>query len=209
MSTETQVPAEPPAPPPRRRGLTGTVVDMVRSLGVVLLLVAAIALITIRPGDDGDGVRVVDYAVELTSARVAAPYEVLAPDGLTGYRATSVRFTSTDDGIVWHLGFVSPDDAYVGVDQTDGDGEALVEQLTKAARPVEGDAAFVDLGGRSWQRYDEGGDEGDEQVVRGLVLDGDGVTTLVAGTAGWQELEEMAAALSATGGVDDATVTPG
>ena len=193
MATETS--EAPGAPQPSRRA-RATVLDMVRALVVVLALIGAVALITIRPGG-GDEVRVVDYAGALDSARVAAPYAVLAPAGLDGYRATSVRFTSTDEGTVWHVGFVSPLDEYVGLDQTDGAADQFVDELSEGASPVGGTAGSVELGGRSWERYDDGGDT-DGEHVRALVADDGGATILVSGTAEWPELEAMAAALSSS-----------
>ena len=194
MSTETY--DEAPLPPQRRAGRT--VGGMFGAMAVVLLLIGAVALITFRPGG-GDAVRVVDYADELAAARLAAPYPVLAPAGLDGFRATSVRYTSTDDGIVWHLGFVSPLDEYVGLDQTDGPAEPFVDDLTEGAVPLDGSDGSVEVAGRSWQRYDEGGDT-DGERVRGLVSHAEGATVLVSGTAGWGELEAFAAALSPTAG---------
>ena len=193
MSAETS--EESSAPPPRRRGVASAL-DIVRSMGVVLLLVAVVALITLRPSG-GDEIRVIEYADDLASARVAAPYAVLAPTGLEGYRATSVRFTPTESGTVWHVGFVSPLEEYVGLDQTDGPAAAFVDDLTESAAPVGGSDGSVELGGRTWERYDEGGDT-DGERVRGLVTEEAGATTLVSGTADWSELEAMAAALATT-----------
>jgi hypothetical protein len=158
---------------------------------VVLAVVGVVALITLRPGSDP--VRVVDYSGALQQARAAAPYGVLGPQDLPGYRATSVRYGTTPDGAtVWHLGFVTPAGAYAGVDQTDGDGEEFVAELTEAAEAVDGPP--VDLGDRIWRRYDGGGDTPGE-LVRGLVNETSGVTTVVSGTAAWPELEMLARAL--------------
>ena len=187
----TETSEEPTAPPPSRRG-RGTVLDMVRSMAVVLLLVGAVALITFRPSG-GDAVRVVDYADDLGSARLAAPYAVLAPAGLDGYRATSVRFSATTEGTVWHLGFVTPLDEYAGLDQTDGPEAAFVDDLTEGAEPVGTDGS-LELGGRTWERWDDGGDTEGERI-RGLVSDVDGATVVVSGTADWPELEALASAL--------------
>jgi hypothetical protein len=190
VATETS--DEAAVPPQGRAGRT--VGDMLRSMAVVLLLIGAVALITFRPSG-GDEVRVVDYADELAGARAAAPYAVLAPVDLAGYRATSVRFDATQDGTVWHLGFVSPLEEYVGLDQTDGPAEAFVDDLTEGAAQLGGSDASVELAGRTWQRYDEGGDSEGERV-RGLVTETGGATVVVSGTAGWAELEAMATAVA-------------
>jgi len=167
---------------------------MVRSLAVVLGVVGVVALITIR--GSSEPVREVLYEAELIGARSAAPYEVLAPEGLDDYRATSVRFREDAGVTVWHLGFLTPDEEYAGLDQVDAPSpdylRDFVADLTEDA--VEGDPVVID--GEQWQRYDDGGSSDDEHV-RGLLRTDGNVSTLVSGTADWVELEEFAAALDA------------
>ena len=64
-------------PNPRLRQSAG---DMVRSLALVLGVVAVILIVTLRP--QPDAVKVIDYQSELSVARAQAGYAVLAPVGL-------------------------------------------------------------------------------------------------------------------------------
>jgi hypothetical protein len=178
----------------RRRGFE-TVGDMVRSLAVVLAIVLAIGLLTIRTSNET--VRTIDYENELTSARSAAPYPLYAPAGLTGWRATSVRFDAGGDTgapTVWHLGFYTPDERYAAIDESNGPTEDFVRLITQSAATTGTTATFGDL---TWVRYDGGGAAGTDDETRGLVHLDDGVTVIVSGSADWPELEALAGALRA------------
>jgi len=174
------------------RGRQG-VGDMVRSMAVVLLLVGGLVFFTVRTSGTTDPVIEVDYSAGLAAARLDAPYDLLAPIGLEGYRATSVRYDDEAGATVWHLGFVTPAEAYIGLDQTDGPREEFVTDLTEGAGAT---GQMVTIGGAQWERYD-GGTRGPEDQVRGLVRMDGTVTVLVSGTADWAAIEEFTAALDA------------
>lgn len=167
----------------RPRGFE-TVGDMVRSLGLVLVLVALFMLGLPRP--HREAVTVVDYSLELAQARRAAPYPVLAPSGLSPrWRATSVRLSGEGGATRWHLGFVTPDDEYAALEQSNegGDFEA---RMTAAGAP-DGTSSVA---GRGWERRLRTSKE-----QRSLVLRSGGVVTIVTGTASYAELEALAASL--------------
>ena len=172
-----------PGDKPRNRASAG---DMVRSLAVVGAVVAVILLLNAR--DERAVVREVDYAAPLTQARDAASYDVLGPAGLSEqWRATSVRLPAEDGGFTWHVGFVTPRGDYAGLEQSDGPpAREFVDRFAEGSR-VTGD---VRVGARTWQRR-----EGGEPEPRALVLRDSASTTVVAGTAGWPELEELARSL--------------
>ena len=74
----------------RLRGFE-TLGDMVRSLGLVLVVVAVILLLDLRPKPDE--VKPVDPGPSLAQARQAAPYDVYAPDPAPGgWAPTVARF---------------------------------------------------------------------------------------------------------------------
>ncbi len=166
---------------------TRTVRDMVMSMAVVLLIVGFVVLFIPRPHTDA--VRVVDYTSVLGLARSDAPYPILAPVGLSDrWRATSVRYSgeSPDSDRTWHLGFVTPDDAYAGVEQSNGDRDTFVEEVTNSGDPE----GTTEIDGRTWERRQR-----QSKLQRSLVLVEPGMTTVVTGTASWSELRELAAAL--------------
>ncbi|MGK5498044.1 DUF4245 domain-containing protein [Streptomyces sp. URMC 125] len=161
--------------------------DMVLSMLVILLGVGVVYLFI--PHDDSlDPVRPITYDMELVTARRAAPYPIAAPVGLPEtWRATSVRYRGqSDQGAVWHLGFMDPDNEYAAVEQSDGEPERFVGEVTRGAEPT---GRTRTVGGREWERY-----EG--PTYDALVLKEAEVTTVVTGTAPLDSLARLAAALS-------------
>lgn len=182
--SETRPPAETPPPKPVRG--RETVGDMVRSLGAVLVLVGIVVAFNIAD-QPGSVVRDIDYSGALTQARQQATYDVLAPQPIpTGWRATSARTRPDGDSVTWHLGLVTESGAYAGVEQTDGGRDGFVEQFADGARS----AGTVRIAGAAWRRLEDG-----EPEERALVRTDDGVTTVVAGSASWDDLERLTVSL--------------
>ncbi|WP_354642137.1 DUF4245 domain-containing protein [Kitasatospora camelliae] len=161
-----------------------TVRDMVLSM----LAVGGVVFIgyLFLPHSGGDGVHVVDYRSALASAKRAAPFPVLGPQGLEDdWRATSVEYRQDKKGHnVWHLGFVTPTGQYAAIEQSDGEREAVLSEVTLGAKP-DGNAS---VSGEDWQRY-----QGDK--YRGLTRQTGTATTVVTGTASYDELARLAQSL--------------
>lgn len=189
---DTETPGSPgelrPTGRPNAR-LRQTVTDMVRSLALVLGVVAVVLLITLRP--QPDPVHVIDPTPTLAAARATAPYPVLYPAGLgDDWRPTSARWQPTEGSApdpAWHVGFVTPGDAYAQVGQSATQNPAYVREQTLGGQPV-GMKAIGATG--EWQQYDNG------DGTRSLMRVDAGVTVVVSGTADWVTLENLAARLS-------------
>ncbi|MFE0457994.1 DUF4245 domain-containing protein [Kitasatospora sp. NPDC058965] len=162
-----------------------TVRDMVLSM-VAVMGVALVAYLTIPHSGNGDPVKVVDYSAALASAKRAAPYPVLAPEGLSDkWRATSVTYQKDATGHAgWHLGFVTPDGKYASVEQSDEPKGDLLKTVVAGFAPDGGST----IAGQSWDRY-----QGDR--YRAVTETSGSATTLVAGSASYAELEQLAQAL--------------
>lgn len=200
MSSDAVAPGEPgelrPTGRPNAR-LRQTVRDMVLSLAVVLAAIAVIWIITWRPTPDP--VRVIDPLPALSLARAQADYPVLYPTDLdTAWRPTSARWeitASSQPDPAWHVGFVTPEDAYAQIGQSASDDATYVADQVGAAEPA-GEW-------QGWLRY-ESADQ------RALVRIDDGVTTVVSGTAPWPTLQLLAERLSPTAVPDPpGSVPPG
>lgn len=185
MSTSDAGPASATRP---RRGF-GRPSDMVRSLAVVFVFVAAILILTPRP--HSDTVRTVDWKSAYAQAVLAADYPLYGPADLpAGWRATSARTSKTVGGgtLAWHVGFVTPSDAYAAVEQSDGEPAAFIADMTTQGRP-QGD---VEVAGSTWQRLlRHKGDQDYRSLVRSTNIS----TVVLAGNASYAELEQLAAAL--------------
>ncbi|MEU3709059.1 DUF4245 domain-containing protein [Streptomyces catenulae] len=173
-----------------------TVRDMVLSLAVIGVLVAAIYIFI--PHDDSgtaeqNAVKAVDTRVEVITARRAAPYPVAAPEGLPKtWRATSVSYRASDDGKggAWHLGMLDPEQQYAAVEQSDAPADQFIKDVTLGAERAKGEQA---VGSKKWERY-----KGEK--YNALVRKEADVTTVVTGTAPYGRLAELAAALVAKKG---------
>ncbi|MEV0635268.1 DUF4245 domain-containing protein [Streptomyces sp. NPDC050619] len=165
-------------------GKQKTVRDMILSLGLIGIMAGVIYLFI--PHDDSPpDVKKVDYRVELLTARRAASYPVAAPEGLSGsWKATSVRFQG-DDFDAWHLGFHAPDGEYVQIEQSTQKPSTFIDEASQGGTATK---TTQEIDGRTWTRYTGG-------RYDALVHEGDGATTVVAGTGSFEQLTQMAGAL--------------
>ncbi|MFJ8649920.1 DUF4245 domain-containing protein [Streptomyces sp. NPDC093546] len=163
-----------------------TVRGMFQSMAVICAA-AGVIYFFIPHDENADPIKPVDYRVELVTAQRAAPYTVLAPQGLAkGWTPTSVSYERAD-GDAWHLGFLSPDRQYVAVEQSTARPEKYIAEVSHDARDT---GRTQQVAGQAWQRWE--GPKYDALVRRDK-----GVTTVVTGTASYERLAEMAAALTA------------
>lgn len=146
---------------------------MVGALMVLVLLVGGFVIARELFRDDPPSpVRDVDYAKVADFARDTAPFDLLAPAAVpAGWRATSVRYV---DGARprWHVGFLTDEDRYVGLEQVDSSVRSMVETYVDE-EAVEGTPVQVD--GVTWSSWSDSG--GDFALAR----EGGGATTLVVG----------------------------
>ena len=187
MTTATSPAAAPqPAPTGKRKRGRETAADMLRSLGIVLLIVVALWFLAQPPDSDEAAIRVVDPAPDVaawTSAVPGAP----VPAGLPAqWRPTSSRYERDPDRL--RIGHVTPADEYAEFAASTGVATDVVADLTGRA-PRTG---TVDVRGVPWDAYTEA--DGSLSLVRAF-----GDVTVVVGTlrstASVEELSVLAAAV--------------
>jgi len=181
----------------RTRGQS-TVGDMIRSLALLAIPLAVIAIIFTNVPRDHP-VKEVDWKAVLATARKEAPYQVLAPTNLPdGWRATRVAWVpqgrpylngEASPRNLWQLGFLTPDDAFIDLNQGDAQPEEMVDQQSRAGTA---DGSSV-VAGQSWQRL-----VSPDGRTRSLVLRGPDVTTVVTADLPYQALEAYVATLSSS-----------
>lgn len=170
---------------PKRPGRISLIGDALRTIAVLLVIIAILAgaqrLLSAPPGDP---VPAVEYAPAAEAARSVAPFAVLAPERLpAGWRATSVRYRP-GDAASWHLGILTDEDKYVGVEQAVGEVQALVDQYAAESEPD----GSVQVGADTWQLLRDG----DETT---LVHDDGPSATLVTGDAPQADVELLVTSL--------------
>ena len=170
--------------------------DMIRSLAVILIpLVIIAALFTNVPEDKP--VAEVDWRPVLTTARREAPFPVLAPTNLPeGWRATQVEWVQKGEPYrdgqpsvrnLWSLGFLTPDQVFIGLDQGDGPPDDLIEDQT---RDGTGDGQST-VDGQTWERR-----LSPDERTRSLVRTEPKVTSIVSGDLPYEALEAYASTLA-------------
>jgi hypothetical protein len=166
----------------------GDIVRSIAVLGAILLALFALGrLLTVTPDEP---TRAVDYKSAVASSRTVADFDVFAPGSLPdGWRATSVRFEPDS----WHLGVVTDDDDYVGLEQVKADTRRAVERFANGSRVygktvVGGETWLLHIGPRdnlTYVRRDGSGSDG-------------GMTVVVTGTAPRVVMERYISSLSAS-----------
>jgi hypothetical protein len=168
------------------RAKARTLKNMVWALLACFVVVAFLMIVTWRPKEER--IRAVPYTEQLADAKKVAPW-VRGPAPMpAGWTATSVEFRTPEQSpITWHLGIVTNEKKYVGLEQSNVTGEKFQhEELGKTT-----DDGTSNVGGVTWQRKVLQEREGENA----LVLVGSGVTTIVVGDAGYPALEAFASVL--------------
>ncbi len=193
QATATDPSAETPGPPSRRRH-TYTVGDMVRSLGLIVVIAGVVLLLgpgrrMVFPGDQAHPVPHASFSGNARAVARIAGHGFLSPAGLPGgWQATSARNSAADvHPTTLHIGFVTPDHEYAGLEESTGPAEPFL--AAKLGSGAEHRRGTVDIGGRTWQRRTNAKGE------RALTRRAGGVTTIVVGSAGRTELRTLAGSL--------------
>ncbi len=168
---------------PRKRGRE-TAGDMLRSLGLVMILVVVMWFLAQPPDSDEQSLRVVDPTQDVTAFSAAVP-GVPVPTGLPEqWRATSSTLTAGQ----LRIGYVTPDDEYAEYAATTAPAEEALPDLTGTAQATRD---RVEVEGQPWRVHR---DDEALSLVRTY-----GRTLVVVGslrsTASQAELETLAAHL--------------
>jgi hypothetical protein len=164
----------------------GDIARSIAVLGAIILVLFAVGrLVTVTPDEP---TRSVDYRSAVESSRTVATFELIAPESLPkGWRATSVRFAPDS----WHLGVLTDDDDYVGLEQVKADTQRAVERFANGSRA---DHRTV-VSGETWTMHT--GPRDNLTYVRRDSPDSDGgMTIVVTGTAPRVVMERYISSLS-------------
>lgn len=170
--------------------------DLIRSLALILIPLVVITIIFTRTPDDHP-VKDVDWTPVLAKARKEAPFAVLAPENLpNGWRATRVNWVPQGEPYLngdasprnlWQLGFLTPDEAFIDLNQGDVRPQEMVDQQSREGTA---DGSSV-VAGKTWQRLIS-----PDGRTRSLVLASSDSTVIVAADLPYEALEAYASTLS-------------
>lgn len=158
--------------------------DIVRSMVVIgIIILALYGVGQLFSSGEKAKVDTVDYASVVEQARPAATFPLAAPTSLPqGWRATSARYQTNG----WHLGVLTDDGDYVGLEQVRSSVDRAVEQFADGSKP----AGTAEVAGQTWTV--RSGPNGRWTYVRSE----DGLTTLVNSSASRAVVEDYIESLS-------------
>lgn len=172
-----------PAPPGRRRGRE-TALDMLRSLGIVMLIVVPLWFLAQPDKGDAKRIRVVDPSADVTAFQQAAPGLPVPTTPPAGWQATS----STLDPGALRIGWVVPGDTYAEYAASTAAAATFLPTITGTAQEI----GTVDVDGVTWRELRD--TDGHTSFVREVT----GGTVVVGGereTASPAQLRLLAAAV--------------
>jgi hypothetical protein len=158
------------------------------SLGIVLGIVVLAVVLLPRP--HYDAVKPIDPTQAILSAQRVAPYHIVRPVNLPPeWKPTSATVNGPDDKRVVHLhiGYYTPKGNYVALEESNGDAVDFIKLETAHGKFI----GQLTIGDNAWEkRY--AGNQKDSSLNLGTP---DGATVIVTGSAGFDELEQLAASL--------------
>lgn len=160
--------------------------DMVRSLGLVLLIVGAVFFFAQPPSSDAKKIRVIDAADDIRAFSDAVPGGAVPRTLPVGWRSTVSSYDV--DAQLLRIGWVTPKGEYAEYAAAGRPAPSFIADLTGSAP----EAGGVDVAGVLWKQY-----RGEKAIslVRSV-----GSTVMVVGTlrdtASLDELRVLAAALA-------------
>ena len=166
--------------------------DMARSLGLLLVVIAALLFIgparsLILPGGK-DKMQPVDYSGYVRGFNQLSPAPAVVPAGLpSSWRANAGDLTHTPTSAHLHVGWAVPGTAFAGLDEGTGSSDALLRQVTGSASLQS--RGTTTIAGESWTVRRS--TRGETTYTR----DVNGVFVIVTGDATDTQLRQLAASL--------------
>jgi hypothetical protein len=167
--------------------LLNLVVALVASLAIVVFLV----VVVVRPAPAPSAS--IDYAAVAAEAQGATDEPLLAPVLPSGWSANDARFQTTEQVPTWYVGFITPGEQYIGLDQGVGANPTWQATLLDDAEQT----GTVTIDGVDWVVYDQRGASDPGNFAYSLATTHGESTVLLHGTASDAEFELLAAAVAA------------
>ena len=126
---------------------------MVRSMSLVLVVVAVVVLLTLRDDPRQKMHQGRLHRAAAVSAcrwrRTTSSHPWVSADR---WKATSARGDNDEGVVTWHLGLVTPAEHYAAVEQSNGPVTAFIDDFVDGATK----SGSVTISGAPWQRLDGG-----------------------------------------------------
>jgi hypothetical protein len=164
------------------------VIALIASLAIVLFLVLVVPRQNPAPAPP------VDYKSLAAQAQPGLAVTLVAPALPSGWHCTSATLTpNADKSTTWYIGFVTPKQSYLAVDQGIDTTPAWLAGFLPFAAPT----GTVTIGGISWVVYDQRSTAPTGNFAYSLYATVNGADFLIHGTADKAEVTTFTSALAA------------
>ncbi|MBU1589416.1 MAG: DUF4245 domain-containing protein [Actinobacteria bacterium] len=167
--------------------LLNLVVALLGSLLVVVILVAVVVRPTPAPPEG------IDYATVAAQAQVDSSEPLLAPVLPPEWSANDARFQTTQQVPTWYIGFLTPGEQYIGLDQGIGANPTWQAALLNNAQ----ESGTVTIEGVSWTIFDQRDASDPGNYAYSLATTRGDSTVLLHGSASDDEFALLATAIAA------------
>jgi hypothetical protein len=174
----------------QRQTVNNLVYSLLATLGIVLVIVLIVP--RNNPGNVGKSV---DWKSVAAQGAGTEPDALLSPELSKGWTANAAELrTGSADGIdVWHIGLISPDEQYVGLDQGFKANDSWTADQLEDIRAT----GSKTIDGVKWVVYDNrNGQSHSDDITYGLVGTHGSSTIVLAGTAKPADFYTVARALA-------------
>ncbi|WP_253190707.1 DUF4245 domain-containing protein [Arthrobacter sp. SRS-W-1-2016] len=157
-------------------------------IALLLCVLAFLPIVLMNPAPKSSGYKPnVDVAATAANAKDVAGFTPVAPNTGDTFSPNYARWSSgTGDGVpTWEVGYVTPQQMFIGLVQTRKANPTWIFQQTGSA-PVTGTRS---AGGHDWELHDTA------KGNRSMVLNYRGTTIILSGSAGLDEFSTLAAAV--------------
>ena len=175
----------------RKRRANQTVLNLALALGASLLIVVFLVTVVVRPEVPPDpGVNWVETAAQ---ASAGSGLGLIAPVLPPGWTANDARFGDKAGVPTWYIGFLTPAQQFIGVNQgIDGNPTWLASVLRDAD-----ESGSITIDTVRWTVYDRRDIESPGNYAYAMSAELDGSTIALYGTAPTEEFELLAASIAA------------
>jgi hypothetical protein len=161
-------------------------------ISMVVIMAAVLVWVAMVPRVRGISQPALDVTSVAVQVRQESGWAISQPALPAGWKATSVSFDPTPDGVrTWHAGYLSPDGQYLSIDQAQA---SVATQRWVSDRTSDGQGqGTLTAAGRTWRKV-----SAPDILQRSLVLRGTGaggLTTVLSGTAPYAQLAQFAETL--------------
>jgi hypothetical protein len=167
--------------------LLNLIVALLGSLALVLLIVTVV----VRPAPEpSEGI---DYATVAAEAQDGTDEPLISPVLPPGWTANAARFQTTEQVPTWYIGFLTPGEEYIGLDQGVGANGTWQATLLDDAE----ETGTVTIEGVEWTVYDQRDSDDPGNFAYSLAATRGESTVLLHGTASDAEFGLLATAVAA------------